>query len=370
MAKKISKWNAAVVVIISLVITALFLLVMDGTGILISRCKTLTFPGYSYSMITEMAATIFIILVLLILGYTNVLHERGEGFLRGFYIGGFMTGYCIYEVYAQFFLQRMSGAVPEPVPHILIFAVTMFLIGFNEEMVFRGIVLNLFLDKFGNSKKGILTSVILSGVIFGGVHLTNIFSGVNVGSAMIQALEAGLLGILLAAIYLRSGNIWITIIAHALTDFASLLPSGIFGNGDFVDSVNNLSALNFLAIPVFLIPIFVLLRKRKLEEMVQKRNGIVVVPGDKDFEENAVVSLILGIISIVMGCGGYGAAFGVVGLLGAYIAMKDSGKKNGILIAGLVTCIIGIVISIIVAVLMLVFMPQMGDMVQVLQNGL
>ena len=344
---------------VGLAIAALFLLVLDGTTWFMS--SRVTFSGYGQQMFCELAAVIYVMLMLLILGYQKVLTNRGEGFLKGFYIGGFMTAYCIYEIIAQFYLQRIGAdAVVEPVGEILVFVITMFLIGFNEEMVFRGMLLNLFLDKFGNSKKGILTSVIASGVIFGSVHLTNIFSGVSVGSAIIQAIEAALLGILFAEIYLRSGNIWITVIAHALTDFASMFSSGIFGKGDFIDSINRLSPINFVAIPIFLLPCILLFRKKKLEELVEKRNGRQIIPGEKDTEHMAITALILGILSIVLGCAGYGMGFGVVGMLGGYFARKESKRGSALATAGFVTSVVGTVVSAIGIVVMSFLMANVN----------
>lgn len=369
MRKKVQKWNAAAVIILSVVIAVLFLLVMDVTTVLLGRVVTM--PGYGATLVSELVAAVYVMVVLVVLGYSNILKEKGEGFIRGFYIGGFMTAYCIFEVIGQIYVQCMTAEKQaEPFLLILMFVASVFLIGFNEEFVFRGIVLNLFLDKFGNSKKGILTSTILSGVLFGAVHLSNIFSGVSVGSACIQALEAALLGILFAQIYLRSGNIWITVIVHALTDFASMFASGIYGAGNAVDTINKLSAINFIAIPVFLTPVLIMFRKSKLNELVQKRNGITVIPTEAECEHTAIVSLILGIISIVMGCMGYGMAFGVVGLLGAYISLKDSGKKGGIAIAALATSIVGIIISIIGIVFMLCMMPQMADATDILKGSM
>ena len=350
MREKRKNWNPALVFILGVAIAAGFLLVMDGATFLASWFMILS--GYGMTVVSELTASVYILIVLLALGYIGVFAKMGEGLLTGFYIGGFMTVYCIYEIIGQFYIQSMSGdGQVQPVVQIFLFAVAMFLIGFNEELVFRGIILNLFLDKFGNSKKGIVTATVLSSVIFGAV-----------ASALVQAIQAAVLGGLLAAIYLRSGNIWIVIVAHALTDFASMLSSGIYGMGDAIDSINQLSWLNFITVPIFLIPTLVLFRKSKLQELEDKRNGIVVILSQKSCEHTAIVSLILGMIGIMMGCAGYGLAFGVVGLLGSYTAWKESRKRNGILIAAFITSGAAIMISFIACIFMLGVMPQMSDM--------
>lgn len=367
MRDKIKNWNTAVVIILAAVIAAGFLIVMDVAAFF-SSCFVVL-PGYGMTVVSELTASVYILILLLIFGYIGILGKTGEGFLTGFYIGGFMTAYCIYEIIAQFYIQRMSqeGWV-QSFGFVFLFVLAMFLIGFNEELVFRGIILNLFLDKFGNSKKGIVTATVLSSVIFGAVHLTNIFSGVSVGSAVVQAIQAAILGGLLAAIYLRSGNIWIVIIVHALTDFASMLSSGIYGMGNAVDSINQLSWLNFVTVPIFLIPTLVLFRKDKLKALEHKRNGIVVIPSEKECEHTVTVSLILGLIGIFMSCAGYGIAFSTVGLLGAYTAWKESRKKSGLLTAAFCVAVAGMVISLIACVFMLGVVPQMADLSDVMRG--
>ena len=135
---------------------------------------------------------------------------------------------------------------------ILFFAATMFLIGWTEELIFRGVILNLFLERFSKTKRGILWAVILSGVFFGAVHLTNISQGVTVTSAMIRAINGAFLGVIFGAVYARSGNIWLVMTFHALVDFASLMGSGIFGTGTTVEQINQMSAINLIAVPVLL----------------------------------------------------------------------------------------------------------------------
>lgn len=53
-----------------------------------------------------------------------------------------------------------------------------------------------------------------------------------------------------------------------------------------------------------------------------------MIPSQKSCEHTAIVSLILGMIGIMMGCAGYGLAFGVVGLLGAYTAWKRAARET------------------------------------------
>ena len=67
----------------------------------------------------------------------------------------------------------------------------------------------------------------------------------------------------------------------------------------------------------------------------------------------AIVSLILGIVSIVTGCCGSGFLFGVGGIICAVFANKQN--KTGMGKAGMITSIIGLVLSVIVTIVAVIF---------------
>jgi membrane protease YdiL (CAAX protease family) len=100
-------------------------------------------------------------------------------------------------------------------------------------------------------------------------HVSNILSGASLKGAFIQACGAAILGALLAAIYLRSGNIFVVVILHAFNDFSVLIGSGFFGIGSPTNVVNSYSYLNLIGLCIYLIPILVLLRKNKTEEIIK-----------------------------------------------------------------------------------------------------
>ena len=207
MKNKILGLPKAAVIVIGIVITALFLVLMNLVGGVVAHLTSIT-DSYTLQLIAEIGVAIYAIGMLFLMGYQQSLKKTGVGFLRGFYIGGFMVGYCVYVAVAQLFLQSVSGSDGvRSAGGIMIYILTMFLVGMNEEVIMRGIVLNLFADRFSNTRRGVLAAIILSSVIFGAAHIPNVLSGVPLSSALIQALQATLLGVLFAAIYLRSGTV-------------------------------------------------------------------------------------------------------------------------------------------------------------------
>ena len=89
MREKRKNWNPVLVFILGVAIAAGFLLVMDGATFLASWFMIL--PGYGMTVVSELTASVYILIVLLALGYIGVFAKMGEGLLTGFYIGGFMT---------------------------------------------------------------------------------------------------------------------------------------------------------------------------------------------------------------------------------------------------------------------------------------
>ena len=319
MKKKLMRMPKVVTILVAVLIVAIFLGSMDVAAFFLA--DTVSLPGYGSSMIAEFMAGVVAFLLLCLFGYFGVLGEKGKGFIHGLYIGGFLTGYCCLELAAQLYVQMMTpDAKVVSALEILFFAATMFLIGWTEELIFRGVILNLFLERFSKTKRGILWAVILSGVLFGAVHLTNISQGVTVTSAMIQAINAAFLGVIFGAVYARSGNIWLVMTFHALVDFASLMGSGIFGTGTTVEQINQMSAANLIAVPT--------------------------------------------------GFMGYGLGIGIAGLIGGRLSRKVQPEKNGMALAGMILSGIGMAVSIIgMIVLCFVYSNLNGLSAVMMMNG-
>lgn len=94
---------------------------------------------------------------------------------------------------------------------------------FLEEFVFRGFILGAFLLNFPSTKRGILTSVVLSGLIFGLMHIINLwtFEGRTVQGVLNQVYAATCFGIMYAATYLKTRSILTLGLLHFLSNFFS-----------------------------------------------------------------------------------------------------------------------------------------------------
>jgi membrane protease YdiL (CAAX protease family) len=115
------------------------------------------------------------------------------------------------------------AAITEPTYTIYLFIIECISIGFFEEVVFRGIILIFLLQRFSNTKKGMYQAIVLSSALFGLIHLVNIFSGADVGSTILQIGYSFLMGMMWAIVYLKTRNIWYSILLHATYNFFGLV---------------------------------------------------------------------------------------------------------------------------------------------------
>ncbi len=103
------------------------------------------------------------------------------------------------------------------------FAAECLAIGLFEELAFRGVIFLMFAEKRHTTRKGLFWSLILTSAVFGGVHLVNVFMGAGIGGVILQIGYSFLIGAMCAVVLLRTRNIWICVLLHAIYDFCGTL---------------------------------------------------------------------------------------------------------------------------------------------------
>ena len=96
-----------------------------------------------------------------------------------------------------------------------------FSVGLFEEVIVRAILIGHMMHHWEGDAHRIRKAVVWSSVIFGVLHIGNVFS--NPIGTLIQILFATGIGILFAAVYLRTRNLWSCILAHAINDFCAAI---------------------------------------------------------------------------------------------------------------------------------------------------
>lgn len=140
--------------------------------------------------------------------------------------------------------------------------------GLSEEVIFRIIPVSIAM-RSETREKIIPVTIVLTSVIFGFIHSVNILAGANPFLTVLQILYATAIGLICVGIYMRTGNIWVTIVLHTFADFMDFLSVDLQGTEGAVTAAPDLGSVIYLLFCafVFFINAFTVLKK-------DKRNGI------------------------------------------------------------------------------------------------
>ena len=108
--------------------------------------------------------------------------------------------------------------------------------GFGEEVTFRGLGVANYMRR-NPTEKGILTIFWLSSVVFGLAHLGNLGGGAPLYLSILQSLYAIGIGMGLGAAYLRTGNLWPSMIIHATLDFMEFVRNDVGEAGGLLSNL-------------------------------------------------------------------------------------------------------------------------------------
>ena len=180
--------------------------------------------------VPRLSICIFLVVLLALRGYASVLKPKWR---RSHLLWSIP---CLLVAVANFpFGALISGeAVIERWGLIWIFALKCIAIALLEEIFFRAIVLPFFMERFANNRYRVLISVLGSSSLFALMHLINLFFGAGIGETMLQVGYTFLLGCMLAVMMLKTKNIWLCVIVHALFDFGGNIVTDL-GRGSFQD---------------------------------------------------------------------------------------------------------------------------------------
>jgi membrane protease YdiL (CAAX protease family) len=202
--------------------------------------------SYFLSAVQEAVGMVVALVILGRTGKMYLLRRRGSGFFNGLLVGMYPLVLIGYSLYTKLMFGMPEDGRLQPAFSIFSFFLSMALVGVAEEFIFRGVIAQSLLERFGTGRAGVWKACLLSGLLFGAAHLTNLLSSAPFGVLM-QCVFAASLGTLFAAIYFRTGNLWVT--------------------EDVAESISGYDASMMLSILIYLIPTLFLLRKKKIGEV-------------------------------------------------------------------------------------------------------
>lgn len=146
-----------------------------------------------------------------------------------------------------------------------------------EEIAFRGIVLPLVYLKTKNNKNSVFLAVLISSLIFGGVHLVNLFSGSGVGRVLLQTCYTFLIGGMCGVVLCVTGSVFVPFLLHFIFDFCGMFVD-MLGGGN----IWNLPTVIITVILGVIVGIYVLilafnLKNSDFEKLIENNR-------EKDYE--------------------------------------------------------------------------------------
>ena len=176
------------------------------------------------------ADSCIVLCCMLLIKFGGLLDTAGftkKGYIKGLLYGSPFLVIGIASVFVSNAGVNFSTLTHISVANSVLFTINMLFVGMNEEIWMRALILNALMRKYGDTYPQIWKSLIISALIFGAIHIPNLFF-MNPLTLLVQVVNAAAGGILFGAIYIKSKNIWAGITIHALVDWCSLFIGNCF----------------------------------------------------------------------------------------------------------------------------------------------
>lgn len=174
---------------------------------------------YVLSSVNNLVAFVVLIIIAKKIGLFDDIPWNVKGVFKGLLLGIPVLLFCLVQLsgileatYDYSIVINVFGVVAA-----LIYCVA---IALWEEFLCRGVILTNMLKKWGNSKNGIIKSVILSAFIFGAAHVITGFGG-DWTNTTIQIVYASFMGLLFGVIYIKTKSLASTIVLHFILNLTA-----------------------------------------------------------------------------------------------------------------------------------------------------
>ena len=282
-------------------------------------CSVLRIPyigGYFSAGLFELSLLIMVLIMMKVTGQIRVLKAPRGTFFRGLFTGGFMIAMGLFAIISAT-VSRMDSLAFQGKGTILFSTVFFIFTGMAEEFMFRGITADVVLRRGFSAARGeavsgqsdvqreavsgqmdvqgeiasgqstgskenvsgqmeitpgrVWEAVFVSGLLFGLMHGLNLLTAPTLG-VIVQMISAVLLGMVIAAIYCRSGNIWVVAAIHAFNDIAAGFPTLVLRSdgGGISGIIGSYGLTHLLSLIPYAVVLIVLLRRSKMKEIAAK----------------------------------------------------------------------------------------------------
>ena len=157
--------------------------------------------------------------------------------------------------------------ITAPTWRIAVLVAECIMVAFFEETCFRGVVFLGFLKKRRDTVTGRFLAIVFSSAVFGAVHLINIFIGAPPVAVILQIGYSFLIGAMCSVVLMKTANIWICILLHAIYNFGGSVIEDC-GKGIIWDSVTvTVTAVIAVAATVYMVVLFFSIKSNELDRI-------------------------------------------------------------------------------------------------------
>ena len=132
---------------------------------------------------------------------------------------------------AVLFSLALAKGLPPPRALTYIFINTL-VVGVSEEAMCRGVLFQGLRSTFR-----LWPSIVITSLLFGALHVLNVFVTGRLAFAAVQAVAAAMSGVMLVALLLRTGSLWVPIVVHGLWDFCTISLAGKAPDAAEIDQI-------------------------------------------------------------------------------------------------------------------------------------
>lgn len=147
-----------------------------------------------------------------------------------------------------------GGAVIDaPAWRIALLALECLCIAFFEEVAFRGVVLMGLIKRKPESRLWVFLSILISSVIFGIIHLINLYNSSPI-AVLMQIGYSALIGAMCSVVIIKTANIWLCVVLHGIFNFGGAVVQ-YCGRGEIWDTFT----VAFTAILAVLVTVYMVI---------------------------------------------------------------------------------------------------------------
>ncbi|MBO4457713.1 MAG: CPBP family intramembrane metalloprotease [Butyrivibrio sp.] len=212
-------------------------LILAVSAYLASESLVITITGNLVvnAMIQVIVQLMMLIVFLLAFGLKDSLRFSLKSCGEGVAVGGALVAWTVFNtIFYTIKGIKEYGTPLMETKDIIIFVIGVTIsAGFAEEFLTRGVIFNFVRSAIGNTKAGIITSMMIPTVVFGLIHLLHLREGGDPAPVITQVIYAIGIGFFFNALYVRCGNIWFCSLLHAAFDLSVMVYFCIFRNKGF-----------------------------------------------------------------------------------------------------------------------------------------